>query len=91
MKWRQCKKFRVKASWSKHSDYKIIVRKVWQEKAMVADKWQNIRSKLKGCQHSLQKWVRKAEHQTEERIRQKTCDLAKLQMVSSNQTLNAEK
>jgi oligoendopeptidase F len=46
---------------------------------------------LKGCQRSLQQWVRKTVHKADEQIRQKTCELENIQKDLSGQNIEAEK
>jgi serine protease inhibitor len=59
IQWQKCRSFWTKASWNTYKNYKLTVKKIWRAKVTVGDKWEAIRGKLQGYQHSLKKWVRK--------------------------------
>jgi len=88
--WKKCQSFRTKASWNVHKDYKPTVHRIWREKALVGDKWTNIKRKLYRCQQYLKTWVRKTEHNIELLIRKKTSELAAVQTDSARQNMEAE-
>jgi hypothetical protein len=88
--WRKCRQFRYEASWSKNKDFKSTFKQIWQAKPVAQDKWANIQGKLRHSRHFIKKWVRKTERKTEELIKQKTRELADLQLKTNGDNLTEE-
>jgi hypothetical protein len=73
------KKFKYEAQWAKEQGAKDVVKRVWRKKFSYADKWQNMKGKLKDCSRGLLRWGRKDMGEAEKVIEQKTKQLESLQ------------
>jgi len=55
-----------------HADYRKIVKNTWKERSRLGNIWGVVQGKLRRCQQTLQRWVKKSVNLTEAVIKQKT-------------------
>lgn len=89
-RWQKSKSFHFEASWTKHPDHKVLVKKVWRVKDSSGDKWGVIHRKLQACQKTLQHWVRKSCNQGEAKIQEKLGKLQAFQQLANPRLVEEE-
>lgn len=71
-RWQRLTTFQVVVSWAMHADYRKIVKNTWKERSRLGNIWGVVQGKLRRCQQTLQRWVKKSVNLTEAVIKQKT-------------------
>jgi hypothetical protein len=82
--------FRMEASWSKQAEFAEVIKNSWTARCQRGDPWITVQEKMKRCQKTIQVWVKKVVHATEESIREKSRALEMIQTEERGQAKEEE-